>query len=218
VSNSVPDNDNDNDSARRLAPAAARNRDVILAVLDRVLPKSGVVLEIASGTGQHAVHFAQALPGLIWQPSDADEASRASIDAWRKHIAVANPIANLKAPVALDVRVSPWPVPDVLDGIVCINMIHIAPWAAAVALFDGAAAHLSPNGVLFLYGPYKREGEHTAPSNEAFDTQLRTTDPAWGVRDLEDVVALAHRNGFALDEIVPMPANNLSLVFKRNAV
>jgi SAM-dependent methyltransferase len=209
VSNSDPDNDN----ARRVAPAATRNRDAILAVLARVLPKSGIVLEIASGTGQHAVHFAQALPGLIWQPSDADEASRASIDAWRKHVA----IANLKAPVALDVRISPWPVPDVLDGIVCINMIHIAPWDAAVALFDGAKQHLSPDGVLYLYGPYKREGEHTAPSNEAFDAQLRATDPAWGVRNLEDVVALAHRNGFALAEIVPMPANNLSLVFRRSA-
>jgi SAM-dependent methyltransferase len=208
VSNSDPDNDN----ARRVAPAATRNRDAILAVLVRVLPKSGM-LEIASGTGQLAVHFAQALPGLIWQPSDADEASRASIDAWRKHVA----IANLKAPVALDVRVSPWPVPDVLDGIVCINMIHIAPWDAAVALFDGAKQHLSSDGVLYLYGPYKREGEHTAPSNEAFDAQLRATDPAWGVRNLEDVVALAHRNGFALDEIVPMPANNLSLVFRRSA-
>ena len=209
MSNSDPDNDN----ARRVAPAATRNRDAILAVLVRVLPKSGIVLEIASGTGQHAVHFAQALPGLIWQPSDADEASRASFDAWRKHVA----IANLKAPVALDVRVSPWPVPDVLDAMVCINMIHIAPWDAAVALFDGAKQHLSPDGVLYLYGPYKREGEHTAPSNEAFDAQLRATDPAWGVRNLEDVVALAHRNGFALDEIVPMPANNLSLVFRRSA-
>lgn len=202
------------DNLRRLAPAATRNRDAILDVLERVLPATGVVLEIASGTGQHAVHCAQALPGITWQPSDPDEASRLSIEAWRQH----ENVAGLNPPIDLDVRRTPWVLPDGLDtpdAIVCINMIHIAPWAAAEALFLNADRHLARHGVLYLYGPYKRDGLHTAPSNQAFDDQLRATNAEWGVRDLEDVCALAGRNGFTLDEIVPMPANNLSLVFTR---
>jgi hypothetical protein len=199
------------DTARRVAPAAERNRGPILGVLARVLPKAGVVLEIASGTGQHAVHFAAALPGVTWQPSDPDAASRASIDAWRQHAS----LANLNAPIALDVRTTPWPVPDSLAAIVCINMIHIAPWAAAEALFHGAGERLTSDGVLFLYGPYKRDGAHTAPSNEAFDAQLRATDPAWGVRNMEDVVELGRASGLSMDEAVPMPANNFCLIFKR---
>ena len=199
------------DTDRRVAPAAARNRDVILEVLARVLPKSGIVLEIASGTGQHAVHFAAALPAITWLPSDPDEASRASIDAWRRHAS----LPNLNAPVALDVRTSPWPVPDSLAAIVCINMIHIAPWAAAEALFQGAGERLTSEGVLFLYGPYKRDGAHTAPSNEAFDAQLRSTNAGWGVRNMEDVVELGRQAGLSMEEAVPMPANNFSLIFKR---
>jgi SAM-dependent methyltransferase len=205
VSHDNPDTD------RRVAPAAARNRDVILEVLARVLPKSGIVLEIASGTGQHAVHFAAALPAITWLPSDPDEASRASIDAWRRHAS----LPNLNAPVALDVRTSPWPVPDSLAAIVCINMIHIAPWAAAEALFRGAGERLTSEGVLFLYGPYKRDGAHTAPSNEAFDAQLRATNAGWGVRNMEDVVELGRQAGLSMEEAVPMPANNFSLIFKR---
>jgi SAM-dependent methyltransferase len=205
VSHDNPDTD------RRVAPAAARNRDVILDVLARVLPKSGIVLEIASGTGQHAVHFAAALPAITWLPSDPDEASRASIDAWRRHAS----LPNLNAPVALDVRTSPWPVPDSLAAIVCINMIHIAPWAAAEALFRGAGERLTSEGVLFLYGPYKRDGAHTAPSNEAFDAQLRATNAGWGVRNMEDVVELGRQAGLSMEEAVPMPANNFSLIFKR---
>jgi hypothetical protein len=201
----------DSRSARRDAPAAARNRDPILAVLSRVLPKSGVVLEIASGTGQHAVHCAAALAGVTWQPSDPDAASRDSIEAWREEAA----LANLNAPIALDVRDEPWDVPDTLAGIVCINMIHIAPWEAAEALFDGAGMRLARDGVLYLYGPYKREGAHTAPSNAAFDEQLRARDPRWGVRDLEAVEALGRGAGLSLQEVVPMPANNFSLVFCR---
>jgi SAM-dependent methyltransferase len=201
----------DSRGARREAPSAARNRDAILAVLSRVLPKAGIVLEIASGTGQHAVHCAAALPGVTWQPSDPDAASRESIEAWREEAA----LANLNAPIALDVRNEPWDVPDSLDGIVCINMIHIAPWEAAEALFKGAGKRLARDGVLYLYGPYKRDGAHTAPSNAAFDAQLRATDARWGVRDLEAVTALGRRAGLSLQEVVPMPANNFSLVFRR---
>jgi SAM-dependent methyltransferase len=206
-------NQPDSRSGRREAPAAARNRDAILAVLSRVLPKAGIVLEIASGTGQHAVHCAAALPGVTWQPSDPDAASRESIEAWRHEAA----LANLNAPIALDVRREPWDVPDTLGGIVCINMIHIAPWEAAEALFEGAGTRLAHDGVLYLYGPYKRDGAHTAPSNAAFDEQLRATDARWGVRDLEAVEALGRNAGLSLREVVPMPANNLSLVFRRES-
>jgi SAM-dependent methyltransferase len=202
------------DTLRRVAPAAERNRGPILDVLSRVLPKAGVVLEIASGTGQHAVHFAAALPGITWQPSDPDAASRASIDAWRQHVL----LDNLNAPIALDVRSAPWPVPDSLAAIVCINMIHIAPWEAAEALFQGAGEHLAGAGVLFLYGPYKRGGAHTAPSNEAFDDQLRATHPAWGIRNMEDVVELGRKANLWMEEAVPMPANNFCLIFRRTGI
>jgi hypothetical protein len=154
------------------------------------------------------------LPTITWLPSDPDAASRASIDAWRNHAS----LANLNVPVALDVRVSPWPVPDSLAAIVCINMIHIAPWAAAEALFRGAGERLTNEGVLFLYGPYKRDGAHTAPTNEAFDAQLRATNPDWGVRNMEDVVELARQSGLSMEEAVPMPANNFSLIFKRSRI
>lgn len=198
--------------ARAVAPAAERNRDAILTVLRRVLPGIGTVLEIASGTGQHAVYFAAALPNLTWQPSDADAAARDSIAAWRAHAG----LANLRAPLALDVCGQPWPI-DVAQALVCINMIHIAPWAAAEHLFAGAAEVLSPDGTLFLYGPYKRGGEHTSPGNAAFDAQLRSRNPAWGVRDMEVVTQLASSHGFPLIEAVPMPANNFSLVFRKGS-
>ncbi|VWB57257.1 SAM-dependent methyltransferase [Burkholderia lata] len=197
-------------SARLSAPAAERNRGPILDVLRRVLPANGRVLEIASGTGQHAVHFAQALPGLHWQPSDPDAQARRSIAAWVAHAG----LANVAGPLAFDVRDASWPV-DALDAIVCINMIHISPWACTDALFAGASRLLRPGGVLFLYGPYRREGRHTAPSNEAFDLQLRSRDPSWGVRDLETVVALGLDRGLDCIEVVEMPANNLSVVFRR---
>lgn len=197
-------------SERRLAPAAERNRDAILAVLHRVLPPTGLVLEIASGTGQHAVHFAAALPGLTWQPSDPDAGARASIAAWTAHAG----LRNVCAPLALDVMQAPWPVRRA-DAVVCINMIHIAPWAAAQALIEGAGQVLGEGGVLYLYGPYRRHGDHTAPSNAAFDAQLRASDPAWGVRDMEAVVALGEAAGFRCDEPMPMPANNFSLILRR---
>ncbi|AMR81979.1 DUF938 domain-containing protein [Cupriavidus nantongensis] len=196
--------------ARRMAPATERNREPILAVLRQVLPASGTVLEIASGTGQHAVHFAAALPGITWQPSDPDAAARASIAAWTAHAG----LANVRAPLALDVCQQPWGI-DAAAAVVCINMIHIAPWAAAEALFAGAGKLLGPGGVLFLYGPYRRGGAHTAPSNAAFDAQLRATDPDWGVRDMEAVVALGAAQGLRCDEPVPMPANNFCLVLRK---
>ncbi|KVP68397.1 DUF938 domain-containing protein [Burkholderia ubonensis] len=200
----------DDPSMRLSAPAAERNRGPILDVLRRVLPARGDVLEIASGTGQHVVHFAAGLPGLHWRPSDPDAQARRSIAAW---IAQAG-LSNVDAPLAFDVRDAAWPF-AALDAIVCINMIHIAPWACAEALFAGASRVLRPGGVLVLYGPYRREGRHTAPSNAAFDAQLRSRDPSWGVRDLETVVALGLARGLDCIEVVEMPANNLSVVFRR---
>ena len=196
--------------ARQHAPAADRNAAPILDVLRRVLPPAGIVLEIASGTGQHAAHFAAALPSLDWQPSDADSKARASIAAWRAHAG----LANLREPLDLDVRRTPWPIASA-DAIVCINMIHIAPWEAAEALMEGAGALLGPGGVLVLYGPYRRHGEHTAPSNAAFDEDLRTRNPAWGVRNMEAVDALAAAAGFAGEPCIAMPANNFCLVFRK---
>ena len=199
--------------ARRRAPAASRNAEPILAVLRRVLPARGRVLEVASGTGEHALYFAGRLPGLVFQPSDPDPGCRASIDAWRMHAG----LPNLLPPLALDVHRAPWPIePEAApDALLCINMIHIAPWTACLALLDGAATWLAPGAPLFLYGPYREGGAHTAPSNEDFDASLRARDPSWGVRDLESVRAEAEARGFALEEVVPMPANNRSVIFRR---
>ncbi len=191
-----------------LSAAAERNKEPILRVLRRVLPSSGLVLEIASGSGRHVAHFAPALPGLEWQPSDPDPACRESIRAE-----VAG-LGNVRAPLDLDVRRRPWPVQRV-DAVVCINLIHIAPWPATEALAAGAGEVLGADGVLFLYGPYRRFGRHTAPSNVAFDASLRARDPAWGVRDLETVVELAGSAGFRLEDVVEMPANNLSAVLRK---
>lgn len=199
-------------AARRMAPATDRNRTPILDILRDVLPASGTVLEIASGTGQHAVHFAAGLPGLTWQPSDPDATQRESIAAWT---ASAN-LSNVRPPLAIDVRQEPWDI-DRADAIVCINMIHISPWAAAEALFAGAGKRLVPGGVLYLYGPYRRNGAHTAPTNEAFDRQLRAANPDWGVRDMEAVIALGTAQSMTCAEPIPMPANNFSLVFRKGA-
>ncbi|MGF6573179.1 Protein of unknown function [Paraburkholderia fungorum] len=195
---------------RQRSPSAERNREPILAVLREALPATGRVLEIASGTGQHAMCFAAALPGLDWQPSDADADARASIAAWIAH----DGLPNVRAPLALDVHQPDWGV-DSLDAVVCINMIHISPWSATQALFAGASRRLADGGVLYLYGPYKRGGAHTSPSNEAFDQQLRSRDPAWGVRDMETVVTLGASLGLVCDEPIAMPANNFSLVFRK---
>ncbi|MEA2870957.1 MAG: hypothetical protein QOH67_933 [Hyphomicrobiales bacterium] len=193
------------------APAVARNRDPILAVLREVLPAAGTVLEIASGTGEHAVHFASALPRLTWQPTDPDRQSRGSIAA---HAAQAG-LANLLLPLELDAAAPVWPVTRA-DAVVSINMIHIAPWRAAQGLMAGAARVLPAGATLYLYGPFRARGEHTAPSNAAFDASLKARDPEWGVRDLDEVAALGGEHGFSLQRTVAMPANNLSVIFRRN--
>lgn len=195
---------------RRIAPAAERNREPILEVLRRVLPAAGTILEIASGTGQHARHFAAANPAWTWQPSDPDPSARRSIAAWK----VEAGLPNLRDPLELDVRQADWGF-DHADAVVCINMIHIAPWQAAEALFAGAARLLPAGGVLYLYGPYRRDGQHTSPSNAIFDEQLRGSDASWGVRDIEAVIALGDSVGLRFEEAVPMPANNFSVVFRK---
>jgi SAM-dependent methyltransferase len=191
-------------------PHVARNRDSILGVLRRVLPPTGLVLEVASGSGEHAAYFAAKLPGLSWQPTDPDPEALASADAHR----AAAGAQNLLPPLRLDVTSERWPL-ERADVVICCNMIHIAPWAACEGLVAGAARTLAPGGLLYLYGPYKIGGEHTAPSNRAFDLDLRARNPQWGIRDLGDVAALAERHGFKLAETVPMPANNLSVIFHR---
>ncbi|NQW49610.1 MAG: DUF938 domain-containing protein [Rhodospirillales bacterium] len=195
---------------KREAPAAARNRQPILDVLQPRLPARGLVLEIASGTGEHVVHYAAARPGLVFQPSDPDAGARASIDDWVRTLG----LDNVQPALEIDVTKSTWPV-ERADAVLCCNMIHIAPWEAAVGLVTGAARLLPSGGVLFLYGPYRRGGRHTSPSNEAFDSDLKRRNSAWGVRNLEDVIELAESRGFSAPEIVEMPANNLSLLFKR---
>ncbi len=194
------------------APAVARNREPILAVLRRVLPTQGTVLEIASGSGEHAVHFAAGLPHLTWQPADVDPDALRSITAYR----AAARLPNLLPPLALDAAAPDWPVTRA-DAVVSINMIHIAPWSAAQGLMAGAERILAAGDVLYLYGPFKEDGQHTAPSNAAFDLSLRQRNPQWGVRDVGDVCELAQQHGLALVERVAMPANNLSLVFQYRA-
>ena len=195
--------------ARRFAPATERNRAPILAVLQRILPPHGTVLEIASGTGEHAVHFAGAFPGVDWQPSDPDPEARASIAARR----AASGLGNLAEPLALDVTRPAWPIARAA-AVLAINMVHIAPWEATLGLLAGAARLLRAGAPLYLYGPYRRDGHGFAPSNQAFDDSLRRRDPAWGVRRLEDVADSAALAGFTLAEVVEMPANNLSVVFR----
>jgi hypothetical protein len=194
-----------------MSPSVARNRDPVLQVLGPRLPSEGLILEIASGGGEHAIHFAAAFPNLRWQPTDPDPEAVASIAAWRDHVA----LPNLLAPLSLDAgRPQTWPI-ERADGIVNINMIHISPWSATRGLMTGAGRLLPAGGILFLYGPYIERDVCTAPSNHDFDQTLKSRDPAWGLRDLADVTALAVEHGLALSERVAMPANNLSLVFRR---
>jgi SAM-dependent methyltransferase len=204
-----------NPDLRRFAPATERNRQPILDVLRRVLPATGTVLEIASGTGEHAAYLAPRLPDLLWQPTDADPDALASIEAWRRHTAA----PNLRPAIALDAATPPWPLPTGLApaAIFNANMIHIAPWAAALGLFAEAGRLLAPGAPLVLYGPFRVGGEHTAPSNAAFDESLRAREPAWGVRDRLVVAEVAARHALMLAEIVDMPANNLTLVFRKAA-
>ncbi|MCM2131377.1 DUF938 domain-containing protein [Larsenimonas rhizosphaerae] len=193
--------------------ATRRNRGPILDVLKTVLGPEDHVLEIASGSGEHAVHFAAALPGVDWQPSDPTPQSLRSIQAWTEH----EGLGNVRTPIQLDVTRGPWGEETRgKHAIVCINMIHIAPWEASIALFDQATRSLLPGGHLILYGPFKRHGHHTCVSNEGFDGRLRRDDRRWGVRDLDnEVVPLATSNGFELLQVIDMPANNLSVIWRR---
>jgi cyclopropane fatty-acyl-phospholipid synthase-like methyltransferase len=199
---------------RQYSPSTARNREPILTVLQRVLAPDARVLEIASGSGEHAVHVARAMPGLTWQTSDPDTDARASIAAWIE----AEALANVLAPREIDVREGSWGVEGEAsyDAVVAINMIHISPWEATLGLLAGASRLLRSGGVLYTYGPYMRDGKHTAASNAAFDVSLKARDSSWGVRDVADVAGAARLQELTLEEIVEMPANNLSLVFRRN--
>ncbi len=203
------------------AAAFHRNHEPIWAVLQKFLAeKSGDVVEVGSGTGQHVVHFARHTPGIIWWPSDLNENHLKSIEAWRAHSA----LSNIRPPLRIDLTDLAWcPAmqdgsgPDKLLAVFCANVIHIAPWRVAEGLIAGAGRYLRPDGRLFLYGPFKREGKHTAMSNAVFDTSLRQQDAEWGVRDIADVEKLAAGAGLALVETVPMPSNNMILVFGRSA-
>lgn len=201
------------EDARLRAPAATRNRGPIAAVLNRYLPRHGVVLEIASGSGEHVTFLAaSAEPGLVFQPSDPDPEARASIDAWTAALG----LVNVRPALDLDAASPAWPIASA-SAIICINMIHIAPWRAAIGLVAGAARILEAGGILYLYGPFRRAGHPTAASNEAFDRELRARNPAWGLRNLEDVAALAAPAGFGDPVVEDMPANNLSVIFRRKA-
>jgi hypothetical protein len=195
---------------RRSAPHVARNAAPIAEMLGKVLPARGLVLEVASGTGEHVLHFARAFPKLLWQPSDPEPAALRSIEAWR----AGSGLFNLLPPIALDARAAEWAVPQA-DAVLAINMVHISPWAATIGLLRGAGRLLREGAPLYLYGAYRQAGVETAPSNEMFDESLRARNPEWGLRNLEDVVAEGEKHGFRLDEMVAMPANNLSVVLRK---
>jgi SAM-dependent methyltransferase len=198
------------ESAHRSAPHVARNAGPIAEILAEVLPERGLVLEIASGTGEHALHFARAFPRLLWQPSDPEPSALRSIEAWRADAA----LFNLLPAVSLDARAAEWPV-AAADAVLAINMVNISPWSATAGLMRGAGRLLAPGAPLYLYGAYRRAGIETAPSNAAFDANLKARDPEWGLRDLDDVAAEAARHGFALERVAEMPANNLSVIFRK---
>lgn len=194
---------------RLFYPATERNRDFILEILTKFLPKEGRVLEIASGSGEHIVHFAKAFPLITWQPSDLEEECLASIQAWTDF----HELSNIEPPLNLDTT-KEWDL-EPLDALVCINMVHISPWEATVGLMEKAGELLRSEGTLYLYGPYKKDGQHTAPSNESFEEWLKEQDLRFGVRNLEDVQHLGEQNGLSLSQIIDMPANNFSLVFNK---
>lgn len=198
------------DDSRQFAPATQRNREPILAVLREVLPAQGLVLEVASGSGEHAVHFAGAFPNLTFQPSDPDPAALASIDAWARQSA----LPNLRPAVRLDAMAPRWPVTEA-DAILCINMIHISPWAATEGLIRQASQLLPAGAPLYLYGPYRQSDVPLAASNAVFDDSLRRRNPKWGLRELEAIAELARAAGFGEPDVTPMPANNLSVVFRK---
>ena len=198
---------------KRFSPASERNKDPILAVLRTVVPASGHALELSAGSGQHSVHFAAALPGLVWQPTDIDPTAIASVAAHREDAG----LPNLLAPRVLDVTDADWGLPQPMDLITSINMIHISPWAASEGLFAGAGRHLAPGGALVTYGPYNVDGAFTAESNARFDASLRARNAAWGIRDLDDLLALATAAGLTREALIPMPANNFTVVYRKAA-
>ena len=197
---------------RRSAPAAQRNREPIAEVLADWLPKRGLVLEIASGTGEHAVHFAERFPNLQWQPSDLHPDALRSIAAWREE----SRLPNLREPIALDAAKPDWPL-DQADAVLSINMVHISPWASALGLIDGAARLLAEGAPLILYGPWLKDDIPTVDSNLAFDADLKRRDPEWGLRRVEDFAAAAEGHALALEDLRQMPANNLMLLFRKQA-
>lgn len=194
--------------ARRHAPATARNRDAIVAELADILPATGSVLEIASGTGEHVAYFAERFPALDWQPSDPEPAALASIASWTAGL------GNVATPIAIDATEAGWPVARA-DALLCVNMVHIAPWDATSGLMTGASAVLATGAPLILYGPYLRGDAATAPSNLEFDASLKARDARWGLRSVEDVRAAAEVRGLAFERLIEMPANNLMLVFRK---
>ncbi len=201
---------------RQYSPSSQRNASYILDVLKKVLPKEGTVLEIASGTGEHAVFFAPEFSQLTWQPSDPADDKIESIKAWM----AAEPSPNLRSPIAIDAASDHWPlenqkVSPPITAIVCINMIHVSPWAAGLGLIAAAGRILKPGGVLYLYGAYMIDGQHTAPSNVEFDKMIRKTDSRWGLRDIRDVEKEANKQGLILKDVIPMPANNFSIIFEK---
>jgi cyclopropane fatty-acyl-phospholipid synthase-like methyltransferase len=193
---------------RLFYPATERNRGPILEVLKSALPKTGSFLEIASGSGEHVIHFAKDFPDVTWQPSDLEDDCLNSIQAWIEH----EGMVNIQSPIRLDTTADDWPDFS-LNALLCINMVHISPWEATIGLMKKAGTHLNEEGVLYLYGPYRRNGRHTAPSNESFEGWLKGQDPRFGVRHMEEVEAEAAKNGLKLTQIIDMPANNFSLVF-----
>jgi hypothetical protein len=197
--------------ARRSAPAALRNCEPIAEVLRDWLPETGLVLEIASGTGEHAVHFARAFPKLEWQPSDIHPAALESIRAWRTEAR----LPNVRDPIFLDATATDWPI-DQADAVLSINMVHISPWASALGLIDGSARVLPIGLPLILYGPWLKDDIQTVASNLAFDADLRARDPQWGLRRVEDFAAAAVVQGLSLEQVRAMPANNLMLLLRRS--
>ena len=202
---------------KKYAMATARNREPILSVLQKSLPSSGNILEIASGSGEHAVYFAAHFPQHKWYPSDKEAECLQSIAAWQRESA----LDNLQSPQKIDVSEVNWynslSSVDNITTIICINMIHISPWQTCIGLITGAKEILPRDGIVYLYGPYQINNQHTAPSNEEFDRYLRMQNPLWGVRNLEDVLTLAQENGFVLEQQIAMPANNFSLIFRKNS-
>lgn len=205
----------DSDGAKLFSPSTARNRDPIRKTFLETMPHTGKILEVGAGTGEHAVHIASALPDVTWHTGDPDPSARASIMAWLRDAA----LPNLSGPHEIDVSTEEWGIEDdgPFDGLLSINMIHIAPFAATQGLFAGAQRILAPAGNLFLYGPFSKDGIHISPSNEAFDQSLKSRNPHWGIRDIDaDLLPLAEKNGLSLERIVSMPANNLSLILRKN--